>query len=102
MEIGNFHPMKFGRMLAKIGYSFAVAERGLGTFNPVARELILGSSDLLNHYVGGGMDGDPKPSTNLIELNQYTHNKFKYIVVTIRLFANLGAPTYHVFVGIDK
>ena len=43
----------FGRMLAKIGHSYAVAELGLDGFKPVLTNIIRGQRPFsLTHYIG--------------------------------------------------
>jgi hypothetical protein len=96
---------RFCRMLAKIGYSYAVAELGFGSFEPLVLDTILGTEDYdsIGHYVGGYIDYDP-PSKERHELDllRYQVGSARYWVAKIRLFAWLGAPTYFVVVGSAK
>jgi hypothetical protein len=49
----NITPAPFVRMLAKIAHGFLVAMRGLGNFNPLLPELILGKNQDIAYLVGG-------------------------------------------------
>jgi hypothetical protein len=90
------------RMLAKIGYSFAVAELGLKNFRPLLTDMILnGTQELFNH-IGGepNLARDP-PSEALHELGlgyQRANGK-DYVVARVRLFAKQHGPIYYVVVG---
>ncbi len=100
---GGFHAPIFGRMLAKVGHSFAVAELGLDAFDPVLPDLIRQNGpQYLAHYIGGSLGEEEPKSTNRHEISISTYNNINgddYIVVRIRLFSNYGMPTYYVVVG---
>lgn len=98
MPESKAHIEEFCQMLAKIGYSYAIAELGYGKFEPL----------LLGHIVDkelsncadfiGSFDKEEYPSKNLHELSLYQDNS-NHIFVRIRLLARLGTPTYYVVVG---
>lgn len=96
----------FSQMLAKIAHSFLVAELGLDAFQPTLKDFIIKKfdkdekiSDEID-YLGGAVDLEPA-SSNFHEIGwyQYGYGSLLYLVVRIRLFAKLGAPTYHVVAG---
>ncbi len=93
-----------GRMLAKIGHSFAIAELGIDGFRPFLQPIILGEDvELLSYYVGGSR-AIPKSSTNVYEINlvDVTSRLLlrPYHMVSIRLLADVqGMPEYFVVVG---
>jgi hypothetical protein len=90
-------------MLAKIGHGFAVAQWGLEGFKPLVPDVILRRSHRWFRYVGGRMTG------TLLQPGERAHNVLRSgwwptlggmrLVVEVQLFANLGAPVYHVVVG---
>jgi HNH endonuclease len=93
-----------GRMLAKIGHSFAVAELGLDAFKPFLPSVILGT-DLryVAHYVGGTKI-IPAASRNVYEIKlEEVRSKNlgrPYFMVSIRVLADIqGMPEYFVIVG---
>jgi hypothetical protein len=96
----------FGRMLAKIGHSFAISQMGVNGFLPVLADLILNdvyteqAANALLQYVGGVPD--PQPKENLLHVLSFedpTPDTLPFVIVRIRLFAMLGAPIYRVVVG---
>jgi hypothetical protein len=106
----SFEPLRkaatsrhLGRMLAKIGHSFAVAELGLNAFNSFLQPIILGTDvRYLPHYVGGTRT-IPSSSENIYEINlNIIRSKLnrQYYMVSIRLLADVqGMPEYWVVVG---
>jgi hypothetical protein len=96
----------FYRMLAKIAHSFAVAEYGIDSFIPFLIELIIHGkgSRPTDYYIGSPPQPAPTdrastPSHQLgIDFIGLQHGAW-IGVVTIRLFAHLRAPRYHVVVG---
>jgi hypothetical protein len=102
---GGFDAPIFGRMLAKIAHSYAVAERGLGAFQPFLPNLIRGIGPrYLAQCVGGSLVPEPS-SSNRHELSMQTHrraDKEEFLVVRLRLFANKDMPTYYIVAGKTK
>jgi hypothetical protein len=98
---GDFGPTPFCQMMAKIAHSFVVGEVGLAAFRPLVTDLILGKSENLGLYVGSSMNDPPPADTDLHTVRWTGHTVLgrHYVVVYIRLFADLGAPIYHVVVG---
>ncbi|QND72103.1 hypothetical protein [Tardiphaga robiniae] len=94
---------KFCQFLAKIAHGYAVDVLG-DEFTPTLLELIRTEATTARYDLVGGLSGTGEPSENLheLELNWETNNGINYAVVTIRLFASLGAPTYLVVAGTAK
>lgn len=89
------------RMLAKIGFALAVAELGRNGFASRLPELILDDNREVICFIGGDPDAKMQRSEALHEL-AIGYQRFKrktYVVVTVRLFAANGRPTYKVVVG---
>jgi hypothetical protein len=92
----------FSRMIAKIAHSYAVAELGIHSFQPVLLDLILGKSDTPFYWVGGDMTVSPPELTVLhkLFLKIETVRGIEYVVAYITLFSFFGVPEYRVVVGI--
>lgn len=84
--------------LAKMAYCYAVAEKGIGSFDGQGiRDLLLGKrTDILN-FVGGPLDNDPVAKGHLHRLRMNTRGDS--VSVTINLFASYSAVRNEVFVG---
>ncbi len=94
------HLETFMRMIAKIAHAQIVARFGLDAFKPLLLELILEGSDTPNHWVGSPQTQPPaERHLHRITWNAVNAQGTKYIVANVRLFAQLGAPVYHVVVG---
>ncbi len=93
------HVAEFCQLLAKIAYSYAVAELGYGSFEPYLLPGIL-RAELADcdSYVGS-LDKDESPSASLHELSLGETTRSDKIVVRVRLLSKLGTPTYFVVVG---
>jgi hypothetical protein len=92
----------FCRFLAKIGHGFAIYALGVNGFRPLLTDFIrFGSPDGWCHYVGGALVPPTEKSKNLHELSlsNWEFAGRKFVVVSIRLFANLGSPGYLVTAG---
>lgn len=95
----NFDELAFARMLAKIACSFAVAEKR--QFTEPHHDLprfILGKTEVFHHLVGGSL-GDMPQVPGVLHRLGFAHEyrgDTVYLVVTIQLFAFLGAPQYKV------
>ncbi|MGC1562945.1 MAG: hypothetical protein WA820_24265, partial [Bradyrhizobium sp.] len=86
----------FARMLAKIAHGYTVGELGINGFDHILPELILGKcDDKWTAFVGGARQPElPRSSFHEISGSFETVDQTEYIVIRIRLFSNLGAPTY--------
>lgn len=108
----NFSPDDFARTLAKIAYCAGVSAVGVGAFvNCPIKKVILGSDPCIGHWVGTWY-GNAVNGTRggLHEMRVELNVPDMSIHVFIRLFAQFGAPEYHVvldpadpaFVASDK
>jgi hypothetical protein len=93
----------FARMIVKIAYCFATASLGLDAFHSRAHEYITGSVDFGWDYFVGNYDvgiGPPDPTAaHRMTLTTINASGLLSVVVRIRLFANVGAPEYDVYLG---
>lgn len=96
-------PWEFALTLAKIAYCYAVAERGLGSFDGSGlRANLLGEANDLFLYVG---ESRLKLCRNRQHLHWLTIRvENGWMIVAVQLFASLGGHTYDVIVGkaVDK
>lgn len=96
----RFHD--YVRMFAKIGHSFAVAELGWGTFDPLLTDYIRHGAENLDdmlYYIGGYL-GQPTKGTMENDLHELSLVIIgDYIVVELRLFACLNMPVHTIVVG---
>lgn len=111
MRMKSIFPIgDFTRMLAKIGYSLAVAQLGIDTFQPAVLNLINGT-DMIDgpHWVGGSDEyvgssqNAGKDLLHDIWLSFARHpgkpTELPLIVACIQLFACFNMPVYQVVVG---
>jgi len=95
----NYPVIDFARMLAKIAYSYAVAQRGLDhVIAPLVLPGILGKGNDLGQWVGCASDAKPHPDPEALHGLQM-HTKGDYIAVAIQLFTFQPTPIYTVFVS---
>ena len=91
----------FARTVAKIGFCAAVAALGLGAFThtPI-RKVIFGADPCIGWWVGSWY-GEPVNGTHggLHEIRVKCSEPDSQIHVFVRLFAQFGAPEYHVLLG---
>lgn len=94
---------QLGRMLAKIAHSYAVAELGLGGFQPFLQPIILGTDTrYLAYYVGGSREIPvATPELYKVQLARVQSPKGRqYLRTDIRLLSSMqGMPQYQVVVG---
>jgi hypothetical protein len=97
--------VRFCQLLAKIAHGFAVAELGLDGFMPMLPPFILREFGAKEnwpncyHVVGGNpFDWAPDEALHVLGWG-FPDSGHQYLVVLIRLFANLGAPIFQVVVG---
>jgi hypothetical protein len=92
------HPFFFSRTLAKIAYGFAVLKLGLPNIaDRYVLPTILGAEKHIGRWVGCDQTQPSKPSTGLHEIRIDLQGR--EIHVFVRLFAQFGAPEYHIVVG---
>jgi hypothetical protein len=93
-----FDHAAFARMLVKIGYCFAVAERGVDGFDGSdVRQLLCGERDDIYNFVGGSVGGERLTDRYLHHLAFRQRGDFCTVIV--HLFSSYGAPPYEVVVG---
>jgi hypothetical protein len=97
-----FHQMPFLQMIAKIGFVFAVAERGTTEgFHPMLRDVILGKTENSPYLVGGGWIGNEDEKgdyTHTLQMAECTIRDKVFTLAQIHLFGRLALPKYHVVV----
>lgn len=92
----TFKGNELEKMLAKTALAYAVAEKGVdGLRKSPLRKTIRGEVDDAGKWIGCGK-WHPDPSPHLHQLNLVTSGE--WVVVSVRLFANLRAPEYLVVV----
>jgi hypothetical protein len=101
-RIARVGPLDFARTLAKIAYAYAIARYGFDSFEPLCLPLILGKSARAPYLIGS--DGTPTPDQpsvlhDLHRLDAHREGEAPFLGVSIRLFAMLGMPRYHVILG---
>lgn len=93
-------------MLAKIGHGFAIANLesdDASRYHQLLPDLILGAKNYVGYVTGGDFskkpsNPDPK-STHTLSMEIHRGYGKEFLVVNVRLFANWGAPIYHVVFG---
>jgi hypothetical protein len=100
VSLGPYRHMSFCRMLAKIAHSYSAAEWGreFQEFEHLVTDLIREHDILPYMYVGSDLRVPPaQPQTlHFIRGNTRSFEGYQYLIVTIRLFAFMGAPVYRV------
>jgi hypothetical protein len=97
----NFSAEDFARTVGKIGFCAAISALGLGPFsNTPIKKAIIGSDPCIGHWVGSWW-GEPVNGTQggLHEIRVMCSEPESQIHVFVRLFAQFGAPEYHVVLG---
>jgi hypothetical protein len=94
----------FGRLLAKIGHGFAVAELGLGGFAPLLTDVILIDKRAeFIRYIGSYGAATPVNAemamSHSFKLSVEDAGGRSYITCELRLFEAFGAPGYRIVVG---
>jgi HNH endonuclease len=109
---GGVHVDQFGRFLAKIGHSYAVAEIGINGFKPFLINAILNKRPMyLGHYIGGASaPGSQQPDVHELSRRKQQIGDRDIWIVRVHLFADIGVvrhgspiptsmPAYDVAVG---
>lgn len=96
----NSKPVEFARVIAKVAYSWAVAEGTLEWIGgeSFVRSAILGSSEDIGRWVGtvGGVY-NKDPALHGVILRH--DNRRRVLIAEVRLFADSQAPAYCVVLG---
>jgi hypothetical protein len=103
IDIGPFCADTYGKMLAKIAHSYAVAELGIENFDPLLPAVIADDASMPFRFVGCiGQVGNNLPKEDILHrlsFECWEVSGVLYAVVVIRILAYTGAPDYHVVVG---
>lgn len=94
----NFSPEEFARTVAKIAYCIAVCALGVDAFrsSPI-RDIILGQDNHIGHWVGCWEREEIIPAAGLHGARVLCAGTDVHVI--LRLFAQFGAPEYHVVLG---
>lgn len=88
----------FAKMLAKIAYCYAVAERKLEGFDgSEIRQLLCGERNDPLTFVGGTLRGEKLTKNRLHHIE--IRNRDRLITVIVHLFSSYEAPAYEIVVG---
>ncbi len=105
LRLGPRNTEHFCKLLAKIAHAYSVAELGLDAFEPFLTQYIRGSS-LYPRAEPRWIGGDPSPNCHTppqrlheIGLETHTTGDVIFVVVRMRFFCFIGAPSYCVVVG---
>jgi hypothetical protein len=101
---GRLHCKTYYRMLAKVAHSYAVAELGLGNFNPFLQSTIRYHEPDPFRYIGcigqTGKRNYPKEKClHRLNFECWETKDGLFMVLRMRLLAYIGAPEYHAVVG---
>ncbi|RYZ14915.1 MAG: hypothetical protein EOP49_53400 [Sphingobacteriales bacterium] len=98
----KFNVEVFCRLIAKTAHCAAVQKFGLDGFTPFLTDIILGNDlSKVSHLIGCRSVGEP-PAASHYEIffgQPRNPNLSKYILCSVRIFADLGAPSYLAVVG---
>jgi hypothetical protein len=94
----SFSPREFARMLAKVAYCAAVHTIGISPLrqSPI-RAVILGHDPAVAHWVGTWAGTEINRPSGLHAMQLRSAGSQLHVV--LRLFAQFGAPEYHVVLG---
>ena len=94
----TFAPPEFARMIAKVAFCAAVHAIGIeGLRQSPIRAVILGEDPAVAHWVGAWSGAEMNRPTGLHAMQLRAAGSHLHVVV--RLFAQFGAPEYHVALG---
>jgi len=86
-------------LIAKTGYTYAVAKLGLNAFDgSQIRDLLFGKRDDIYNFVGG-LSAQEEFDTDSAFHKLYLRRRGKLQTVVVHLFASFGAPPWEVVVG---
>lgn len=87
------------RSIAKIAHAACAATRSLDGYQPLLTEIILGTDRVFGHWIGGAESRPAGVKLHEINIQHAVYREREYLMCDVRLFSNLGAPTYRAFVG---
>lgn len=100
----KYKMVSFGRMVAKIAYSYSVA-KGLikiGNHLPEIASSIIGKTDDIGKYVGTLEDPLKKEAGYLHKIGFHTDNEIDLNYASVKLFANELTPYYGVILNFNN
>jgi len=97
----DYYPAAFARTIAKIGYSYAVAEGALGRLQgkPLLLDSLLGRTDDIGRWVGTLAQPLQSHSGLLHRLAIHEDHEKNLLIVEVQLFADSQTPSYDIIVG---
>ena len=96
----SYAPHEFARLIAKIGYCFGIYALGIAPLrHSPLRDVILGKNPFIGDWVGGWTHGSMNPKEGLHSGRITATVNGDDLHVALRLFAQFGAPEYHVILG---
>lgn len=101
MHNQNYYPAAFARVIAKIGYSYAVAEGKLERIRgqPLLLDSLLGRTDDIGRWVGTLHFPLQSYPGMLHRLSIHEDHEKGLLIVEVQLFADSCTPSYAVVVG---
>lgn len=95
-----YHYVKFAKTIAKIGYSYAVAEGQIKKIKgkPVLLSALLGISNDIGRWVGTSQKSEFYQNL-LHRLKPFEDKEKGLLIIEVQLFANRNTPTYEVIIG---
>jgi HNH endonuclease len=94
-----------GRLLAKIGHCYAVAQIGIDTFKPYLLGVIRDQDPTFLHHVVGSAGGNALARDDLHEISILPPEQFgssRLIIVRVHLFANVDGMAVHYVVAGER
>jgi hypothetical protein len=97
----DLKPVEFARMLAKIAYAWAVAERQIDALNgeSCVVSAILGKTDDIGRWVGTLGQPSSHLSNTLHHLAIHRDENRGMLIAEVRLFADSQTPSYGIILG---
>ncbi|WP_202325014.1 hypothetical protein [Mesorhizobium sp. 113-3-9] len=104
VKLGEVNRRHYMRSLAKTAYAYAIAEMGLGAFDPLLIDLILCRRDDVETFVGdlpheSPFDADDSHTLQLAVGEPLDGPGAGYLVARIVLYPALGSPAHVVILG---
>ena len=95
-----YNPVEFAQTIAKIGYSYAVAEGKIKKVKgqPLLLSALLGKSNDIGKWVGTSQKHEVYPELRH-RLATHEDKKRGLLIAEVQLFANSHTPTYQVILG---
>lgn len=94
-------PFPFARLVAKIGFGYAIAELGCDMFEPIITDVILGKDADYFNLVGGKWKIEEPISggDHITKIEFLVRDGEILVIAEIRLFSQITTPIHHAVVG---